>query len=82
MIRPVPETPDPQLAMSLDAPVSVVIVEQRGADARDLRVGPMGEGDARLLAALLLGRIDVPTAGDGPWRGAIAGGSRTVRLER
>lgn len=68
--------------MTVDDPVHVTVVEQRGEDIRELRVGPIGEGDARTLAALLLGRATVPADGDGPWRGAVAGGSRTVRLER
>jgi hypothetical protein len=78
----VASSPDPQLALSMEDAVYVAVVEQRGVDRRDLRVGPLGEGDARLLAALLLGRADVPAAEDGPWRGAVAGGTRSVRLER
>jgi hypothetical protein len=41
----------------------------------------MPEPDARALAALLLNRRDVPDA-DGPWRLAVAGGVRTVELQR
>lgn len=74
--------PDPQLALPVDASVCVTIVEQRGEDVRELRVGPLGERDARMLAALLLARTSVPDGEDGPWRGAVAGGGRTVRLER
>lgn len=77
----VPDLVDPQLALTVEAAVCVTVVEERGPDRRELRVGPLGEGDARTLGALLLGRVDLP-AGDGPWRGAVAGGSRTVRLER
>ncbi len=73
---------DPQLALTVEDAVCVTVVEERGGDRRELRVGPMGEGDARLLAALLLGRAEVCAGEDGPWRGAVAGGSRTVRLER
>lgn len=82
MISDVASHPDPQLALTVDAVVHVTVREQRASAARDLRVGPMGERDARLLAALLLVRDDVPTAEDGPWRAAVAGGTRTVRLER
>ena len=46
---------DPQLALTVEDSVCVTVVEERGGDRRELRVGPMGEGDARLLAALLLG---------------------------
>lgn len=74
-------SPDPQLALTVDRAVHLTVVEERGADVRQLRVGPLGEGDARLLAALLLGRADVPAGEAGPWRGAVAGGSRTVGLE-
>lgn len=77
---PVPPLDDPQLALSVDRQVRVIVVEQRGNDLRELGVGPLGERDARLLAALLLGRATVP-ADDGPWRGAVAGGTRTVQLE-
>jgi hypothetical protein len=78
----VASSPDPQLALTIEDAVYVTVVEQRGANRRDLRVGPVAEGDARLLAALLLGRADVPAAEDGPWRGAVAGGTRMVHLER
>jgi hypothetical protein len=77
----VADSADPQLALTVEAAVCVTLVEERGGERRELRVGPLGEGDARLLGALLLGRVDL-TADDGPWRGAVAGGSRTVRLER
>ncbi len=76
------DSADPQLALPVEAPVCVTVVEERAADRRELRVGPLGEGDARLLATLLLGRAELPAGEDGPWRGAVAGGSRTVRLER
>ncbi len=82
MIPDVASHPDSQLALTVDTVVHVTVLEQRAATARDLRVGPMGEPDARLLAALLLARDDVPAGHDGPWRAAVAGGTRTVRLER
>jgi len=82
MIRPVATVPDPQLTLRTDDAVCVTVVEHRGEDRRELRVGPLGERDARLLAALLLARADVPATQDGPWRGAVAGGTRSVRLER
>jgi hypothetical protein len=78
----VADSADPQLALTVEDPVCVTVVEERGGDRRELRVGPLGEGDARLLATLLLGRTELPVAEDGPWRGAVAGGSRIVRLER
>lgn len=74
-------SPDPQLALTVDRPVHLTVVEERGTDVRELRVGPFGEADARVLAALLLGRATVPATETGPWRGAVAGGSRTVCLE-
>ena len=40
------------------------------------------EPDARALAAFLLNRRDVPATAHGPWRLAVAGGVRTVLLER
>jgi hypothetical protein len=82
IITDVADSADPQLALTVEDAICVTVVEERGGDRRELRVGPLGEGDARLLGALLLGRVDLPPADDGPWRGAIAGGSRTVRLER
>lgn len=74
-------SPDPQLALTVDRAVHVTVHEQRGGDERHLRVGPLPEPDARLLAALLLTRATVPDGDDGPWRAAIAGGTRTVALE-
>ncbi|WP_354700764.1 hypothetical protein DSM112329_01051 [Paraconexibacter sp. AEG42_29] len=76
-----PPLDDPQLALSVDRQVRVIVVEQRGTELRELAVGPLDERDARLLAALLLGR-DATPADDGPWRGAVAGGTRTVQLHR
>lgn len=73
---------DPQLRLAVDRPVSLTVVEHRGGEVRELRVGPIGEADARLLAALLLGRSAVSEDDGGPWRGAVAGGSRTVALEQ
>lgn len=73
---------DPQLRLDVDRPVCLTVVEERGTDLRELRVGPLGEADARVLAALLLGRAAVPADDGGPWRGAVAGGSRTVALEQ
>lgn len=70
-----------QLALEVDPTVTICIVERRDGDERALRLGPLAEPDARALAAFLLNRRDVPAA-DGPWRLAVAGGVRTVRLER
>jgi hypothetical protein len=70
-----------QLAFEVDPTCAVQVVERSGADMRTLRVGPMAERDARLLATLLLNRKDEPPA-DGPWRCAVAGGVRIVSLER
>lgn len=77
----VADSADPQLALNVEAAICMTVVEERGGDRRELRIGPLGEGDARLLGALLLGRVDLPDD-EGPWRGAVAGGNRTVRLER
>ena len=73
-------SPD-QLALAVEPIVALTIVERRGGEERVLRVGPLAEPDARALAALLLNRRDDPSA-DGPWRVAVAGGVRTVALER
>jgi hypothetical protein len=70
-----------QLALEVDPTVTLTIVERRDGEERALRLGPLAEPDARALAAFLLNRRDVPAA-DGPWRLAVAGGVRTVRLER
>jgi hypothetical protein len=70
-----------QLALQVDPHVSVRVVERRGAEERALRVGPLPEPDARALAAFLLNRRELPPV-DGPWRLAVAGGVRTVTLER
>jgi hypothetical protein len=70
-----------QLALDVDPTVTIMVVERRDGDERTLRIGPLPEPDARALAALLLNRRDVPDA-DGPWRLAVAGGVRTVALQR
>jgi hypothetical protein len=70
-----------QLALDVDPTVTITVVERRDGEERELRVGPLPEPDARALAAFLLNRRDAPPA-DGPWRLAIAGGVRTVRLDR
>ena len=70
-----------QLALAVDPRVTVVVQELRGDSERSLRIGPLPEPEARLLAALLLNRGPEPE-GDGPWRCAIAGGRRTVHLTR
>jgi hypothetical protein len=71
-----------QLALDVDPSVTITIFERRDGDERTLRVGPLPEPDARALAAFLLNRRDVPDTALGPWRLAIAGGVRTVALER
>jgi len=71
-----------QLALDVDATVIVRVSEQRGdGELRTLRFGPLPEPDARALATLLLNRREAPDA-DGPWRLAMAGGVRTVSLDR
>ena len=70
-----------QLALEVDPACAVRIVERRGGEERTLRVGPLGEPEARALATLLLNRNEEPPA-DGPWRCAVAGGVRVVSLER
>jgi hypothetical protein len=70
-----------QLAMEVDPAVTITVVERRGGDERELRIGPLPEPEARALAAFLLNRRDDPPA-DGPWRLAVAGGVRTVAFER
>jgi hypothetical protein len=70
-----------QLALAVDPQLLVLVHERRGTEVRELEVGPVPEGQARGLAALLLSRTAEPD-GPGPWRCAVAGGSRTVRLAR
>lgn len=73
--------PDPtpgQLAMAVDAGFLVSIQEHRAAGT-SLTLGPLPEHTARTLAQLLLNRLE-PPVGPGPWRCAIAGGSRSVTL--
>jgi hypothetical protein len=71
-----------QLALDVDPTVTITVSERREGDERTLRLGPLPEPDARALAAFLLNRRDVPSTARGPWRLAVAGGVRTVLLER
>jgi hypothetical protein len=73
---------DDQLALDVDPTVTITVSERRDGDERTLRIGPLAEPDARALAAFLLNRRDVPATAHGPWRLAVAGGVRTVLLER
>ena len=73
---------DDQLALDVDPSVTITVSERRDGDERTLRIGPLAEPDARALAAFLLNRRDVPGSACGPWRLAVAGGVRTVLLER
>ena len=73
---------DDQLALDVDPTVTITISERRDGDVRTLRIGPLPEPDARALASFLLNRRDVPPTAHGPWRLAVAGGVRTVVLER
>jgi hypothetical protein len=73
---------DDQLALDVDPTVTITVSERRDGDERTLRIGPLAEPDARALAAFLLNRRDVPASAQGPWRLAVAGGVRTVLLER
>jgi hypothetical protein len=72
---------DDQLRFDVDPTVLVEIRERRGEVERRLRLGPLGEPEARELATFLLNRGDAPPA-DGPWRVAVAGGVRIVTLTR
>jgi hypothetical protein len=74
-------TLDDQLRFDVDPTVLVTVTERRGADERTLRIGPLGEPEARELTTFLLNRSDTPPA-DGPWRVAVAGGVRVVSLQR
>ena len=73
---------DDQLALDVDPSVTITVSERRDGDERTLKIGPLPEPDARALAAFLLNRRDVPGSAFGPWRLAVAGGVRTVLLER
>ena len=81
MIRGLVSTPahDPQLALAVDPTAVVHITESRGIEQRILRVGPLPEPQARSLAGFLLNREGAPD-GEGPWRCAVAGGTRTIAL--
>ena len=59
----------------------VVKASERRSDVARSSQSPPHESaaDARSLAAIILGRPQV--IGDGPWREAVAGGRRTVRVE-
>lgn len=69
----------PQLALAVDPMAVLHIAESRGIEQRVLRVGPLPEPQARSLAGFLLNRQGAPD-GPGPWRCAVAGGTRTVTL--
>ena len=47
-----------QLALEVDPACAVRVVERRGGEERTLRVGPLGEPEARALATLLLNRLE------------------------
>ena len=72
-------TPSDQLALDVEPKLELTIKELRHGGTRELTVGPLDEGVARELAGLLLNRAE-PIAGPGPWRTAIAGGTRAVSL--
>jgi hypothetical protein len=71
--------PEPQLALDVEPHAVLEIRQQRSGEVTDLRVGPLPEPTMRSLAGLLLNRAE-PPADSGPWRCAVAGGSREVRL--
>jgi hypothetical protein len=79
------EAPD-QLALTLGPYFVVECVDRFGAGLtgrhdRDYASPPQPRDAALVLAALLLD-AGPDLDGDGPWRKAIAGGRRTVRLVR
>jgi hypothetical protein len=67
-----------QLALAVGT-TFLVTVDERRTEERSFTFGPLPEDQARSLAGLLLNRIE-PVPGPGPWRCAIAGGSRAVGL--
>ena len=74
-----PPVPGPgQLALAVGASFLVSVDERRG-EPTSHTFGPLPEDQARCLAGLLLNRRDAVT-GAGPWRCAVAGGSRSVAL--
>jgi hypothetical protein len=68
-----------QLALQVDVECVVEVVERRGGEERTVAVGPLPEPQAHALVTLLLNRAELPP-GPGPWRLAMAGGTRTVTL--
>lgn len=68
-----------QLALQVDVECVVEVIERRGAEERAVELGPLPEPQAHALVALLLNRDAIPP-GPGPWRLAMAGGTRTVAL--
>jgi len=71
-----------QLALDVDPTVTITVSERREGDERTPEGVYTLAPDARALAAFLLNRRDVPPTSHGPWRLAVAGGVRTVLLER
>jgi hypothetical protein len=74
-------TEDDQLALAVDPPVFVFVEEARNGERRSSRFGPLPEPQARELISFLLHRAE-PVDGAGPWRSAVAGGSRSVSVAR
>jgi hypothetical protein len=68
-----------QLALQVDVECVVEVLERRGSDERRVQLGPLPEPQAHALVALLLNRVEPPDE-PGPWRLAMAGGTRTVML--
>jgi hypothetical protein len=70
---------DSQLALDVEPRAVLEVRQQRAGEVTELRLGPLPEPTLRSLAGLLLNRSEPPEDG-GPWRCAVAGGSRELRL--
>jgi hypothetical protein len=74
-----PGADESQLALDVEPYALLEVRQSREGDLTELRLGPLPEPTLRTLAGLLLNRKGPPEDG-GPWRCAVAGGSRELTL--
>jgi hypothetical protein len=74
-----PGADDSQLALDVEPYALLEVRQSREGDLTELRLGPLPEPTLRTLAGLLLNRKGPPEDA-GPWRCAVAGGSRELTL--